>query len=88
MAAATALLHGSFYIDRLVLPILLGFTGTIAKAIAAGALYLLFGSGIHAYSFVDRVLWIEAAYNCVLAPVVFLLLGPLSRFLVTERGRG
>jgi rod shape-determining protein MreD len=88
VAAATALLHGSFFIDKLLLPLLLGVAGTIAKAIAAGALYLLFGSSIHAYSFVGRVLWIEAAYNGVLAPIVFLLLTPLSRFLVTERGRG
>jgi len=88
VAAATALLHESFFIDKLFLPLLLGITGTIAKAIAAGALYLLFGSSIHAYSFIGRVLWVEAAYNGVLAPVAFLLLAPLSRFLVTERGRG
>jgi rod shape-determining protein MreD len=88
VAAATALLHGSFFIDKLLLPILLGFTGTIVKAIAAGALYILFGSVIHAYSLVDRVLWIEAAYNGVLAPIVFLVLTPLSRILVTERRRG
>jgi rod shape-determining protein MreD len=88
VAAATALLHGSFFIDKLLLPLLLGFAGTIVKAIAAGALHILFGSGIHSYSFVDRVLWIEAAYNALLSPIVFLLLTPLSRFLVTERRRG
>jgi len=88
VAAATAMLHGSFFIDKLLLPLLLGFTGTIVKAVAAGALYLLFGSVIHAYSFVDRVLWIEAAYNGVLAPIVFLILTPMSRLLVTERRRG
>jgi rod shape-determining protein MreD len=87
VAAAAALLHGSFYIDKLLLPVILGFVGTIAKALAAGALYILFASKVHAYSFLDRVLWIEAAYNGLLAPLVFLLLGPLSRFLVTERGR-
>jgi rod shape-determining protein MreD len=88
VAAATAILHGSFFIDRLLLPVLLGIAGTIAKAIAIGVLYLIFGSSIHAYSFVDKVLWVEAAYNGLLAPVVFLILSPLSRFLVTERGRG
>jgi rod shape-determining protein MreD len=88
VAAVTAVLHGSFFIDRLVLPILLGITGTIVKAIAVGALYLVFGSPIHAYSFIKKVLWIEAAYNGLLAPLVFLILSPLSRFLVTERNRG
>jgi rod shape-determining protein MreD len=88
VAAAASLLHGSFYIDKLLLPLLLGIVGTLAKAIAAGALYLLFGPVIHAYSFADRVLWVEAAYNGLLAPLVFLLLSLLNRFLVTERGRG
>jgi rod shape-determining protein MreD len=88
VAAATAVLHGSFFIDRLLLPILLGIAGTLTKAITVGLLYLVFGSTIHAYSIADRVLWIEAAYNGLLAPFVFLLLAPLSRFLVTERGRG
>jgi len=88
VAALTAVLHGSFFIDRLLLPILLGIAGTIVKALAVGLLYLIFGSSIHAYSFVDKVLWIEAAYNGILAPAVFLILSPLNRFLVTERGRG
>jgi rod shape-determining protein MreD len=88
VAATAALLHGSFFIDKLLLPVILGFAGTIAKALAAGALYLVFGSRVHAYSLFDRVLWIEAAYNALLAPLVFLLLGPLSRFLVAERERG
>jgi rod shape-determining protein MreD len=88
VAALTAVLHGSFFIDRLLLPILLGIAGTITKALAIGLLYLIFGSSIHAYSFVDKVLWVEAAYNGILAPAVFLLLSPLNRFLVTERGRG
>lgn len=87
VAAAAALLHGSFYIDKLLLPIVLCFAGTIVKALAAGALFLLFGSKIHAYSPLDSVLWIEAAYNGLLAPIVFLLLRPLSYFLVTKRGR-
>ena len=76
VAAAASLLHGSFYIDKLLLPIILGFAGTIAKALAAGALFLLFGSKVHAYSLLERTLWIEAAYNGLLAPLVFLLLGP------------
>jgi rod shape-determining protein MreD len=88
VAAVTAILHGSFFIDRLILPILLGIGGTLVKAVSVGALSLLFGSSIHAYSFVDKVLWIESGYNGILAPLVFLLLSPLSRFLVTERGRG
>jgi rod shape-determining protein MreD len=88
VSMAAAFLHGSFFIDKLLMPLILGVIGTIAKAIAIALLYLLFGQIIHTYSFLSRVLWIEAAYNGILAPVVFLLLTPFSRFLVTERGRG
>jgi rod shape-determining protein MreD len=88
VASVASLLHGSFYIDKLLLPMVLGVGGTLVKAIAAGALSLLFGSAIHAYSILDRVLWIEAAYNGLLAPVVFFILTPLARVLAPERGRG
>jgi rod shape-determining protein MreD len=87
VASAAALLHGSFFIDRLVMPVALGIAGTLAKAIAAGALALLFGQDLHSYSPFERTLWIETAYNGVLAPIVFLLLAPLSRVLVAERAR-
>jgi rod shape-determining protein MreD len=88
VSAAAALLHGSFYIDKILLPIILGVAGTIVKAVAAGALFILFGSKVHAYSLIGRTLWIEAAYNGVLAPFIFLILGPFGRLLVAERRRG
>ncbi len=88
VSAAAAFLHGSFYIDKFLLPIVLGIAGTIAKAIAAGALFLLFGNKVHAYALFERILWLEAAYNGILAPLVFLLLSPMSRLLVVERKRG
>jgi rod shape-determining protein MreD len=87
VSASASLLHGTFYIDKLLLPMALGFAGTIAKALSAALLFLFFGSKIHMYSFIDSPLWIEAAYNGLLAPLVFILLSPLSRFLITERGR-
>jgi rod shape-determining protein MreD len=88
VASVASLLHGSFFIDKLLLPMVLGVGGTLVKAIAAGLLFLLFGSGMHAYSVADRILWIEAAYNGLLAPVVFFILAPLARLLATERDRG
>ena len=66
---------------------ILGFVGTIAKALIAWALFLLFGENIHVYSIFSIGLWIEAAYNGVLAPFVFLLLGLLSSILETEHRR-
>lgn len=87
VASAAGLLHGSFYIDRLLLPIVLGAVGTIAKAIVAGFLFLVFGSKLHAYNVFDATLWIETAYNGLAAPVIFLLLTPFKRLLKAERGR-
>ncbi len=80
-------LHGSFFIDRLAFPIALGFLATLAKALAAWVLALFFGDKVHSYALLARVLWIEAGYNGLLAPIVFLLLTPFKRFLITERGR-
>ncbi len=87
VASAAGLLHGSFYIDRLLLPIALGAVGTIAKAIAAGLLFLVFGSKLHSYDLFGAALWIETAYNGLAAPFAFLLLTPLKRLLKAERGR-
>jgi rod shape-determining protein MreD len=87
VAAAAGLLHGSFFIDRVFLPFALGAVATLFKALAAGILALLFGAKIQTYNFLDRVLWIEAAYNGLIAPLVFLLLGVMKRLLVTESKR-
>jgi rod shape-determining protein MreD len=87
VASAASLLHGSFYIDRLVLPIVLGVVGTVIKAVATWVLSLLFGAKIHVYSPFGQVLWIEAAYNGLLAPAAFLLLNPIRRLMTTARER-
>jgi rod shape-determining protein MreD len=87
VAASAGLLHGTFYIDRLVLPFVLGAVGTLLKALAAALLALLFGSRVQAYDLLDRALWIEAAYNGLVAPFLFLLLSALRRLLVTESKR-
>ncbi len=87
VAALAGLLHGSFYIDRLLFPFVLGVAGTLAKAVGAGFLALLFGGGLQSYDFLGRSLWLEAAYNGVAAPIVFLLLGLARSLLVTESKR-
>lgn len=87
VAAISGLLHGSFFIDRIFLPFAMGAVATLLKALAAGLLALLFGAKIQTYDFLDRVLWIEAAYNGLIAPFLFLLLGALRKLLVTESKR-
>jgi rod shape-determining protein MreD len=87
VASCAGLLHGVFFIDRVVLPFALGALGTVAKALASGFLALLFAGKVRGYDFLGRALWIEAAYNGLAAPILFLLLSPLKRLLVTERER-
>jgi rod shape-determining protein MreD len=87
VATFASLLHGSFYIDRILLPLAMGIVATLVKALGAGLLFLLFGTKIQTYGFLDKALWIEAAYNGLIAPLVFLLLGALKKLLVTESNR-
>lgn len=87
VASLAGFLNGAFYIDRFFLPIVLGMGATLVKAILTGILSLLFGPAIHAYNFLDRVLWIEVAYNGLISPLVFLILSPLKKLLVTESKR-
>ena len=87
VSTIAGLLHESFFIDRIFLPFILGAMATVAKAIASSLLALVFGHGIQAYNFFDRTLWIEAAYNGLISPFVFLLLGLLKKLLITESNR-
>jgi len=87
VAFLTSLLHGSFAIDRVFLPFVMGFAGTVAKAASAEALAWLFKGALHSYSLASRVFWIEAALNAILSPIIFALLGLIKRLLITEQGR-
>jgi rod shape-determining protein MreD len=87
VASLAGLLHGSFFIDRLFLPIVLGSLATLVKALSTGFLFLVFGSKLHVYNVFEISLWLETAYNGVIAPIVFLLFSPLKGLLKTERGR-
>jgi cell shape-determining protein MreD len=84
---AVSLLHGSFFIDRLFLPFVLGAAGTLAKAISIASLSLFFGDKVHSYSFLDRILWIEAAYNGLLAPAAFFMLSLVKKLFSMTQGR-
>ncbi|OHD14492.1 MAG: rod shape-determining protein MreD [Spirochaetes bacterium GWB1_48_6] len=76
------LLSGKFYIDKILMPALFGFVATLAKAIYLAILATIFSGKILSYDLFGRVLWIEVAYNAVVAPVLFLLLNSLDRFLI------
>ncbi len=77
-------LSGKFYIDRLLMPLLFGFTATLLKALYYALLSWIFGDKVQAYQFFSAYLWIEAGYNAALAPLLFLVLSPIKRFLVSR----
>lgn len=76
------MLSGKFYIDRLLMPALFGFLSTLAKALNLLVLSVFFSGKVFTYDFFGAGLWIEAGYNAVAAPLIFLLLSPLDRFLI------
>lgn len=76
------ILSGKFYIDRILMPAIFGFVATIAKAVYLLLLSAFFSGKVFSYDFFSAGLWIEAAYNAVVAPVLFLLLSPLDRFII------
>ncbi len=82
------LISGNFYIDRILMPMLFGASATLVKALATAAVAVAFPAFVHGYDFLDRILWIETAYNAVLAPVLFFILGLLGPLFVTARNRG
>jgi rod shape-determining protein MreD len=81
IAWLASLLHGSFTIDRILFPFLLGALATVFKALASLLLELLFGDAVKAYDFFASPLWLETAYTALAAPIAFLLFSLSGRFI-------
>lgn len=85
-AYAATLLRQVVSMDPFFIPVLIGFGGTLVKGFSSILLLLLFGpEHINAYSLSDYHFWIEAVLNGASAPLLFLLLNRMQRFLVTKR---
>lgn len=82
------LLSGKFYIDKVLMPALFGVVATILKAVYLLVLALFFPGKVLAYDLFGSLFWIEVAYNAIAAPILFLLLGPLDRFLLPRKLHG
>ncbi|ULQ59990.1 rod shape-determining protein MreD [Brucepastera parasyntrophica] len=66
---------GSFNIDRIFLPFLLGAGATFLKMVLTWILSLFFGSDILLYRLNGFVFWIEMLENAICAPIIFAILG-------------
>ncbi|HEY9054056.1 MAG TPA: rod shape-determining protein MreD [Rectinemataceae bacterium] len=73
-------------LDAIFLPALLGFLSTLVKALGSMILLKIFGEGeIRSYEPMGYQLWVEAASNGLLAPLVFFLMGKAKKIFVTRR---
>lgn len=85
MAWVASFLHGSIQLDRILMPFFIGAGATLLKALWSSFLALLFGGRLRAYDFAGRMLWIEVAYNALLAPLLFAILGGMFTFIENRR---
>ncbi len=87
MATIFNSLSGRFYIDRILMPMFFGLSATIMKALMLMMLSWLFKGKILAYDFGQPLIWIETAYNALLAPILFLFLSLLDKLILPMESR-
>jgi rod shape-determining protein MreD len=87
MATLFNSLSGRFYIDRFLMPMFFGLSATIMKALMLMVLSWIFKGKILAYDFTQALIWIETAYNSLVAPVLFFLMGFFDRLILPLESR-
>lgn len=85
IGATAGLLQGTFFLDVVVLPMVLCAAATLLKALLAALLHFLFAGALPSYSFTTPLLWIEMALNTVLAPFLFAFLKLFKKALVSRK---
>jgi rod shape-determining protein MreD len=81
------LFHQKLFVDVLIGPFLLVFTATLLKTGMGSFLGLVFPGSISFFPSLGKIVLIEALYNAVIAPVVFLILRLFKGLLLTEGRR-
>ena len=72
--ALTGIFKGKFFLDYLIMPVILCALATILKAVIVFILNLIMGQLVPAYSITTPVFWLELGINALIAPLIFLLL--------------
>jgi rod shape-determining protein MreD len=85
IGAAVGLMKGTFFLGRVILPIVLCACATLFKAGLYSLLHLLFSGAVPAYTFDSPALWLETGLNALLAPIVFAFLRLFSSLLIGRR---
>jgi rod shape-determining protein MreD len=85
IGALTGMIKGNFFLDTLLLPMILCACATLAKALILLILSLLTAGAVPAYTLASPTLWAELALNTFMAPFLFAF---LKRFnsLLTQKG--
>jgi len=73
IGALTGIFKGAFFLDIILMPVILCAAATMLKAFIMFILHLIMES-VPAYSFTSLDLWIELGLNCFFAPLLFLIL--------------
>lgn len=83
----TGLFHKSLNVTGFFIPSLMGFVGTLAKAILIQITSIFFPQGIITYNIFSTSFIFELTMNTLLAPCVFFLLSLFSSFFVNTKSK-
>lgn len=75
---------GSFNLDRIMMPALMGASATLVKAVATWFLFFFFGDSVLPYRLNGSLFWFELIANTVAAPIVFAFLGLFPTLFVNR----
>ena len=85
VGALSGLLRGMFFLDKVVLPMLLCACATILKALLIFGLHLIFSGIVPAYPpLTTPVFWVELLLNTLLAPFLFGFLKLFKPLLMSD----
>jgi len=85
IGALAGLMKGTFFLDILLLPMLLCASATLLKALILFVLSILLPGSVLSYPLAAPVLWAEMALNTVSAPFLFAFLKQFSSLLTGRR---
>ena len=85
IGALAGLMKGTFYLDRVFLPISLCAGATIIKIVCCNLLHLIFSDTIPAYDIMLPGVWVELGLNAFTAPFLFAILRAFKNLLINER---
>jgi rod shape-determining protein MreD len=86
LGAAVGFLKGSFFLDILILPVLLCTGSTLLKALSLYIVHLVFAGATPYYRLSDSTIWIELLYGAIIAPALFAFLGLFKGLFLPRKG--